>query len=944
MKSQSTQTLNSVSPRNETLIAFDVETTGLNPQYDSIIDVGAVKFRGDEEIETFHSLVNPRKTLPEFIASLTGITQQEVDGAPNWASIRGALKDFIGDARLVGHNVQFDADFLRSHGIQIEKVNYDTEQMARVALPQGPEFGLGRLAERFDLVHDNPHRALSDALATRDLFLILLSRFEQMPTVALRLIGSLAPRSRWSLSELAANMAEAGDGVDVRVGRLGIDEDTIRSRLVLPPRFNTSLEVSDDEDAEVSTEHVVQTEMAFLPGGAVQATLPAFEVREGQRDMSVAVARAIAANQKLIVEAGTGIGKSLAYLLPAALMVAGNKGRAIISTNTLNLQDQLLNKDFAAVREIVRQETGVALEAVQLKGRSNYICMQRWREAITQTGHGQSDARVLSQCLNWLPETQTGDRSELSLGHDGAAFGRLSADGCPPTTTGGGFPCSGPPCFMLKARSDAIQADILIVNHSLLISDMEADNNILPVHNVVVIDEAHHLRDVATRQLGFQIHETQFMNDLGVVTRNDSTLQRLVRLATARAGDDEILSSISQLQNDIVEAADRATLHTSRMFDGLRDITNRHMQRQRSREMRILGRTRNTREWKQSIDSNWVMLRPPLFKVVSGLKTLLDQVEGESKPDGSVININALYERLAEAAQCLVKLIEDPDEGYVYWASVNQRRNIDLLLEGAPLDVSERLRHGLFGHDRSYILTGATVSDDGEFERVQSLLGFDADDTMQISAPFDFKNAALILVPEDIPMPNTPGYNEAVTQAIHDIALATKGRTLALFTANSALNNTREALFTRFRGSDTKVYGQGRDGPPARVIQLLNDADDAVALGSMSLWEGIDLQDASINSLVMTRLPFPVPSNPIHQARSEDLRDSFGEYMVPEAVTKFRQGFGRLIRSKNDRGVFIVLDRRIISRAYGRRFQRSIPRGTVRRVTLRTLSDYVARW
>ena len=660
--------------------------------------------------------------------------------------------------------------------------------------------------------------------------------------------------------------------------------------------------------------------------------------------MAVAVARAIAGKEKLIVEAGTGIGKSLAYLLPAALMVAGQGGKAVISTNTLNLQEQLLNKDFATVREIVRQETGVELDAVQLKGRSNYLCVQRWRDAVAQPNHGQSDARVLSQCLNWLSETETGDRAELSLGWDTGVFSRLSAEGCPPSITGGGFPCQGPPCFMLKARANAQQADILIVNHALLISDMTAENNILPPHQVLVIDEAHHLRDVATRHLGFEIRESQVMDDLSALTRSDGMLPRLIRLATMRGGGEEVLSSVPDLQRRVVEAADKATLDVSRVFDALRDMTTYATRRERIREMRILGMTRITQEWRRGVDEHWVSLHPALSAAVTGLRVLLDLAASDGQPDAAVINVNALYERLRDVNWWLMSLIEQPDDNFVYWSSVNQRRNMELQLSGAPLDVSAELRERLFSQDRAHVLTGATISDGGSFERAQTTLGFDADETLNIGSPFNFKEAALILVPEDIPQPNTPGYNEAVTSAIHDIAEATQGRTLALFTANSALNSSRDILFNRFKNAETQIFGQGRDGPASRVMQLLNDSENAVALGAMSLWEGIDLQDASINSLVMTRLPFPVPRDPIHEARSENLENPFNGYFVPEAVTKFRQGFGRLIRSRTDRGVFVVLDRRIISKSYGRLFQRAIPQATVRRVTLGTLSDYVERW
>ena len=435
------------------------------------------------------------------------------------------------------------------------------------------------------------------------------------------------------------------------------------------------------------------------------------------------------------------------------------------------------------------------------------------------------------------------------------------------------------------------------------------------------------------------------MDDLAVLTRSDGNFPRLIRLATTQGGDDdEVLSSVPDLHRRVVESADKATLAVSRMFDAMRDMTESHTRRNRAREMRIIGMTRITKEWREGIDQNWVSLRPSLNSIVSGLKDLLDSATGDGRPDAAIINMNALYERLNDVNGWLDALIEAPDSNFVYWSSVNQRRNMELQLNGAPLDVSEDLGLRMFNQNRAHIMTGATLSDEGSLERFQTTLGFDPDATLQLGSPFDFKNAALVLVPEDIPQPNTPGYNEAVINAIDHIAAATNGRTLALFTANSALNNTRDELFNRFRNSDTEIFGQGRDGPASRVMQLLNDSDNAVALGAMSLWEGIDLQDASINSLVMTRLPFPVPSDPIHEARSENLRNSFNEYFVPEAVTKFRQGFGRLIRSRNDRGVFVVLDRRIISKAYGRAFQRSIPQCTVRRVTLGTLSDYVERW
>ena len=447
---------------------------------------------------------------------------------------------------------------------------------------------------------------------------------------------------------------------------------------------------------------------------------------------------------------------------------------------------------------------------------------------------------------------------------------------------------------MLKARSDAFNADLLIVNHSLLISDIAAENAILPPHEVLVIDEAHHLRDVATRQLGFEIREAQLMDDLSAAKSSDGVLNRLVALATMRGGAEEVLTSVPDLQRRVVESSDSAVLAASRMFDGIpRSNFIHHAGRKIHARCASLGMTRITREWQQGVDSNWAQLRPELNAMSSALKSLLDLATADDQqPDAVLINANSLYERVAEVNYWLNQLIEEPDDNFVYWSAVNDRRDAEVQLNGAPLDVSEILGSHLFGREKTYVLTGATISDEGEFERLQYSLGFHADTTDTIESPFDFQEAALILVPEDIPQPNQPGYNAAVTKAVRDVAEATKGRTLALFTANSALNATRDELFNQFKSSETSVIGQGRDGPPSRVMQLLNDSDNVVALGAMSLWEGIDLPDASINSLIMTRLPFPVPRDPFTKRGPRCWRTPLPNTSCPKRLPSSDKGSG----------------------------------------------------
>ena len=926
-------------------MALDLETTGLNPSSDRIIDVGATKFRGDEEIGSFRTLVNPRTKLSPFIVSLTGITQAQVDDAPDWGEVQPSVLDFIGDHRLVGHNVGFDIGFLRSHGVPAAPNPYDTVEMAKVALPAGPEFGLERLSERFGIRHDDPHRALSDALASRDLFLLLLSKFEEMPKQALLRIESLGERSGWSVTELARNVAAAKpDETGASFGYFGFDDDELRKRMGTaerPSLVDHVYEPLSSSEAEVFGSEIDEM---FAPAGVLSTHLPGYEPRQGQRRMAVSVGQAMVSGETLMAEAGTGIGKSLAYLLPAALHVGKNGGKVVVSTNTINLQEQLLAKDFATVKSILSQEFGIELKAVQLKGRSNYLCYRRWLDGMHQFAHSETEARVLSQCLTWLPSTDSGDRAELALGWDTPTFLRISAEGCPPKVDGQRFyPCQGPPCFLLKARTEAQSADILIVNHSLLITDMARGGGIIPEYDALVIDEAHHLEPVATMQLGFILRESALMDDLRDLASNDGMLGRLVNMAITNSSGEHVLSPVPGEQEKIARGVSASIRHGRALFDAIRDLTTIATSREQSRELRILGATRITREWRPVVEA-WAEFAPALGDAVSGLRSLIDMAGSSAENDASFINASAVHENLSNARDWLTQVIENPDHNFVYWTSVNMRRDQEVEVRGAPLDVSEYLREGLFNKPKSFVLTGATLTTHGDFDRLAEKVGIDEWRELRLGSPFDFESSTLVLVPEDMPEPGSPGYASAVISAVHDIAVATSDRTLALFTANSALNHTRNELFNRLRNTGIKVFGQGRDGPPARVLRLLNDEEQAVALGSMSLWEGIDLEDASIKSLVMTRLPFPVPSDPIHASRSELCDNPFYDYSIPEAVIRFRQGFGRLIRSQQDRGVFVVLDRRIISRRYGSEFQQSIPKCTVRRVTMRTLAENVSGW
>ena len=932
-------------PRDETLVALDLETTGVDPSRDRVIDVGAVKFRGDEELARFAMLVNPAIEIPPFVSNLTGITQADVDFAPEWHQIRDDIDEFVGGCRLVGHNVNFDIRFMRANGIDIPGGSYDTFDLARVVLPAGPEFGLERLSARFGIVHDAPHRALSDALASKDLFLLMLAEIEKMPSQMLSSLSRLASGDLWTVSTMARNVL--GSRLDVFVdpnfGMHGLDEDALIEKLTTidVPRFRTEV---DPTSGVVGDDFVERVDALFSSDGLLASSLPGFEERESQRQMARSVARSLNEGTNTIVEAGTGIGKTLAYLIPSAMYSQETGAQVVVSTNTINLQEQLLHKDFAVVRSVLMQLTGHELQAAQLKGRSNYLCYKRWLDAMGQQQSVPGDARVLAQCLTWLGSTETGDSAELALSFDTARFRQFSADGCPPSRGRPGYPCKGPPCFMLKARSNASTADVMIVNHSLLILDRINSTGIVSEDAALIIDEAHHLQATATDQLGFWIRESVLMADLDSLADPTGILQRLANLAARLNPSEGGSDPVSELQGQVYDAVRGARRHGRRFFAELQQYTSEVTRRQSSREMRILGRTRIDAQWRPVVEQ-WAEFAPELNRIIQAVNKMLTAVgEDAGEDDATVINAAALLESVVNCRMGLEGAVEEPDPNYVYWTTVDERRELDVEVRGAPLDVSEVLNEKLFSLERPTVLTGATLSLQGDFDRFASDVGIGERDELSLASPFDFRRAALIVVPEDIPAPNEPGYADAVERMLKAVCDNTDGRSLALFTANSALNRAHTALYQYLSGSDMTLLAQGRDGPPARVLRLLNESDRALALGSMAMWEGIDLEDASIKTLVMTRLPFPVPTDPIHASRSERMDNPFLDYMVPQAVLKFRQGFGRLIRSHSDRGVFVILDRRILTMRYGTQFQNAIPRCTVQRATLATLGDYVGRW
>lgn len=935
-------------------VALDLETTGLQSDRDAIVEIGAVKFRGDEALGEWSSLVNPGRALPHKIERLTGIASRELEGAPSLHQVLPQLTRFIGENPLVGHNIQFDLGFLQRAGYTAPPPALDTFELACILMPYASRYSLGKLMDALGIEFPTRHRATEDARATSSLFNALLERARRLDPKIIEDIAKLGEKSNWALKfafqdilrdrarhafaagSIGAQLAAKSTAPDATLGLLfSRDRD---ERPLKPNTHNDPLDV----DA-----------LAHLLGaaGLFAQQFAGYELRAPQIEMLCAVAHAFNDGATLLVEAGTGTGKSLAYLLPAIYWAAQNNQRVVISTNTINLQDQLFGKDIPDLRKVLPVEFKAAL----LKGRSNYVCRHRLDALRRSDKLTIEETRVIAKVLAWLPSTTTGDSAELILmgPAENAVWTRLasdpdhcSADRCEMRQQG--------KCFFYRAREKAESAHVIIVNHALLLSDMATENRVLPEYKYLVVDEAHHLEEGATKAFSFDASRSSLELTLRGLAHERGGL--LGTLAGALRNSDvpaNIKRDTQNILNDVAQDVERALrgvydfFNTLESFLGQQDKSGEN-ENNYDRQIRLTPARRAQPDW-SNIEVVWDDFGKSLAKARDGMGRVyaawddLDDFEVPSYFELATELVSAMR-RVGETRAQTEAIVTKPQAGGIYWATIG-KNNGDIALHSAPLYVGELLQKQLFAGKNATILTSATLCVDKKFTHLKSRLGIgDWADELAVGSPFDFASAAMVYVPTDIPEPGQSGYQKAVEGALIDLLSATRGRALVLFTSLSQLNTTYRAITRPLEEEEVIVIAQNLDGSRRQVLETFKTQERTALLGTRSFWEGVDVVGEALSCLVITRLPFAVPSDPIFAARSETFEDSFAQYAVPEAVLRFRQGFGRLIRSKNDRGIVVVLDRRVLSKNYGRIFIESLPPVSKYQGTLKQLPETAVKW
>ncbi len=727
-------------------------------------------------------------------------------------------------------------------------------------------------------------------------------------------------------------------------------------------------------------------ELAALLGkdGRLSKALPGFDYRPQQVAMAQTIGDAFRREEHVLVEAGTGTGKSLAYLIPAVYWAKATGEKVVVSTNTINLQEQLIFKDIPFLQEWL----GVDFKAVLVKGRANYLCRRKLQMALSETPDlfEPEESVQLARLVDWARDAQTGCRSELEQEPPYQVWERVCAESdtclrndCPFFTE----------CFVTRARKEAMEADILVVNHHLLFADVavrrergvDAEVAVLPRYRYIVFDEAHNVENVATEYFGCSVSRHQLGQLAGRLLRRG--VPRAV--ATGRATVTGLLPGIrAKIRQCDLERADPLALQSLEVRLGqqlpaalrlVEEANNAFFaavgrfalgvvealepssqgaasgsganRRSDPAELRLRIRDFHRRlpEWTEDLEPAAGQLLMALQALEGQLASLTGELgslgaEPEEGWANLLIELSAVRGRVTAAAQAVDYIVDGADPGSVYWLECRADNPAETArLQAAPIRIAEEFLSQIVLPAKSIVLTSATLTVGQSFAYLKSRLGLDQLGSEQLAeaiyqSPFFYRDQVLIAIPTDLPDPRHEAFEKTAAGAISRILAASRGRAFVLFTSYAAMQKVYRKVTDQlardpfWQGQGWPIFKQG-DAPRHQLISRFRSQVHSVLFATDSFWEGVDVPGEALSCVILVKLPFRVPTEPVVEARVEELekagRNSFGEYMLPQAVLKFKQGFGRLIRGSEDCGSVVIMDRRVLQKSYGQVFLDSLP-------------------
>jgi len=932
-------------------VVFDLETTGLNQELDEIIEIGAVLYKEGKEISRFNTFVKPARPVPTFIKQLTNITDSQLNSGVRVKEAIIEFSKFAKDSTLVGHNVLFDAGFMNTAFSAtalpaLTNSLCDTAEISRIYLPFIKDHKLGTVAEFFKITSSGAHRAIHDAETTAIVYISLLEFiFDHVP---LSLNNKIV--------ELSHHANSKTDSFTI-IQRLA----DIQRKYALVKNNSTELEKYFQSINYVGHKAEIRNELSlreiFADGGMFMQKFPDYEIREGQIEMAENVLNTLEKEEMLMVEAGTGVGKSLAYLIPAIMFTNLRNYRAIISTNTKNLQEQLFYKDLPAIEEY----THLSFEAVLLKGRDNYLCEKKWLEITfdIETKLSSYEAAELTKLVIWKAYTKTGDieeNSSFSRSKNSFLWKKICADR---------HFCSGKKCphfnncYLMQLRKRSESANIVIVNHSLMISDMINEMTTLGKYDYLIIDEAHNLPAIASSYLGISVGYNDIMIIINQMynSRGNFLSGIIIHLKAAVTKStfesklkEQMLSKIEEILTEIPD-------FQSKMQERFKEVGSIVREKGSYGKIRIKSYLDYPflQRLIKEIDSELNSFYGKLVRI----RDLLDRIERSYFPDleKQIENIDGLCQGFIELSIKTSVLVEPDFINNAYWLSASEYDEEKIpsgIINFAPLDIKDIFRKCLYDNTKSIIFTSATLAIRGVFKFFSSRLGLDLIKDKKVHelvvpSPFDYNKQVRVVAASFLPLPTDKKFFPFQSVSIiRQLIKSIKKGTLVLFTSYADLNSVYESISEDCYGDNVLLLAQGKGTSRNSMLNEFKSDGAAVLLGTNSFWEGIDVKGESLSLLIIYKLPFLVPGDPIVEAYLNKLeaegKDSFNYYMLPNALLRFKQGFGRLIRSKKDRGAVIILDNRIDRKEYGHYFKKTLPTNTVSASSEMQLFNLIEQW
>ncbi|MFL2134124.1 ATP-dependent DNA helicase DinG [Desemzia sp. FAM 24101] len=905
-----------------TYAVVDIETTGGNVQSgDRIIQFGCALIENDQIVHQFATDVNPLRSIPKEIEHLTGISNQSIAHAPYFEDVAATIYNLLDGCIFVAHNIQFDYHFLSEEFVRcglppLTLKGIDTVELAQILLPTEPSFTLNDLMNSQNIVHKNPHQADSDAYATAELFLLLKQTLKSLPLVTVEKLAAIAPNCtmdteifiRSNLKEMKQQITDLPEGLMIKKGL------AIRQK-------------------EVSFEQHVHREIKEYPQGQQEkANLfqPRFELRKTQIEMMDAVQQSFVSDKKehMIIEAPTGIGKTFGYLLPAVYN-ASSEDPIVISTFTTLLQQQLFHKDLAQLQEMI----SFPIQAAILKSKSHYIHLSKFESLLKEPIMQKLEAIYQMRILVWLTQTETGDLDELNLTNYNQPFwSKIRHRGWLGNETEDDWYEED---FFLHAQKLVQHAGIIVTNHAYLCHDLQKEDKRLKNFQRLIVDEAHHLSEVAqqsTSQIFRYYYLQKLFKWLGKKEDKSSLIGQLTILA------DKTTASITHQLENIEMSVYFLTEALSAFVDELLQFCWEHIPQDdyKDRYDILYDREEHAVRFKRTTKKILSLMNEVSYLGFEAVAALFNERERFTQTELHVIT--DFYDCLTDLKKqqdIFDAVFQQSDEQEVTWFSFAEKSpKNSFAAQQSYVFNSHFLKEQLVDKVPTIIYTGATLEVDGSFDYFQNQIGETNVHTLKLDSPYDYGKQVKFWVPEGVkPVKSMTKkrYAQMIVQYLNTICKNSDENVLVLFTAFEPLHDVYEQLQRKSDFFGREILAQGLSGSRERILKRFFRSQGGILLGADSFWEGVDLPGKALSVLVVTRLPFESPERPYVKAKHYWMKKNhlnpFYVDTLPKATLRLKQGLGRLVRSPSDKGVFIVLDERLLYSNFGKLMQRSLPQG-----------------